>query len=185
MALKATSFKAALNIADMDRHYYGDHPLTLAQHPSETAERLMVRLLAFALNASKTLTFTKGISTDDEPDLWQKSLSDDIELWIELGLPDESRLRKACGRAQRVIVYAYGGRAVPLWWEKIQSRVSRFDNLTIVELPPEPTAALAAMAERNMSLQVTVQDGEVGIGNDSERITITPEILSEGKQKRQ
>src|SRR6056297_2009370 len=109
MALKATIFKAALNIADMDRHYYGDHQLTLAQHPSETAERLMVRLLAFALNASETLTFTKGISTDDEPDLWQKSLSDDIELWIELGLPNESRLRKACGRAQRVIVYAYGG----------------------------------------------------------------------------
>jgi uncharacterized protein YaeQ len=184
MALKATIFKTTLNIADMDRHYYGDHQLTLAQHPSETDERLMVRLLAFALNASEALTFTKGISTDDEPDLWQKSLSDDIELWIELGLPDESRLRKACGRAAQVILYTYGGRAVPLWWEKIQSRVSRFDNLTIVELPPEATAALGAMADRNMNLQVTIQDGEVGIGNESDRITITPEMLSEGKQKR-
>lgn len=185
MALKATIFKTTLNIADMDRHYYGDHQLTLAQHPSETDERLMVRLLAFALNASETLSFTKGISTDDEPDLWQKSLSNDIELWIELGLPDESRLRKACGRAQQVILYTYGGRAVSLWWEKIQARVSRFDNLTILELHPESTMALGTMADRNMNLQVTVQDGEVGIGNESERITITPEMLSEGKQKRQ
>lgn len=185
MALKATILKTTLNIADMDRHYYGDHQLTLAQHPSETDERLMVRLLAFALNASETLAFTKGISTDDEPDLWQKNLSGDIELWIELGLPDESRLRKACGRAQQVILYTYGGRAVPLWWEKIQSRVSRFDNLTIVELPPQATAALGAMADRNMSLQVTVQDSEVGIGNETDRITVTPGMLSEGKQKRQ
>lgn len=185
MALKATIFKATLNIADMDRHYYGDHQLTLAQHPSETDERLMVRLLAFALNASDTLAFTKGISTDDEPDLWQKSLSDNIELWIELGLPDESRLRKACGRAEQVILYTYGGRAVPLWWEKVRSKVSRFDNLTVVDLPQEATAALGALADRNMSLQFTVEDGEVGIGNESDRITITPSILSEGKKKRQ
>lgn len=185
MALKATIFKATLNIADMDRHYYGDHQLTLARHPSENDERLMVRLLAFALNASDALAFTKGISTDDEPDLWQKSLSDEIEVWIELGLPDESRLRKACGKAQQVILYTYGGRAVPLWWEKVQGKISRFDNLTIVDLPPEATAALGELADRNMSLQVTIQDGEVGIGNESDRVTITPETLLEGKQQRQ
>ncbi len=185
MALKSTIFKATLNIADMDRHYYGDHQLTLAQHPSETNERLMIRLLAFALNASDTLAFTKGLSTDDEPDLWQKSLSDEIELWIELGLPDESRLRKACGKAKQVILYTYGGRAVPLWWEKVQSKVSRFNNLTVVDLPQEDTIALGEMADRNMSLQFTVQDGEVGIGNESDRITITPETLLERKQQRQ
>lgn len=183
MALKATIFKATLNIADMDRHYYADHQLTLAQHPSETHERLMVRLLAFALNASESLAFTKGISTDDEPDLWQKSLTDEIELWIELGLPDESRLRKACGRANQVILYTYGGRAVPLWWEKIQSKVSRFNNLTIVDLPQEEVAALGAMADRNMNLQFTIQDGEVGIGDESQRITITPSTLLKGKQQ--
>lgn len=185
MALKATIFKATLNIADMDRHYYGDHQLTLARHPSENDERLMVRLLAFALNANEGLAFTKGISTDDEPDLWQKSLSDEIEVWIELGLPDESRLRKACGKAGQVILYTYGGRAVPLWWEKVQGKVSRFDNLTIVDLPPEATAALSELADRNMSLQVTIQDGEVGVGNESSRVTITPEPLLEGKHKRQ
>ncbi|MDI9246452.1 YaeQ family protein [Marinobacter sp. CHS3-4] len=185
MALKATIFKVTLNIADMDRHYYADHQLTLARHPSETDERLMVRLLAFALNASDSLAFTKGLSTDDEPELWQKSLTDDIELWIEVGLPDESRLRKACGRADQVICYTYGGRAVPLWWEKMEGKVTRFNNLTIVDLPQEATTLLGKLADRNMTLQVNVQDGEIAIGNETDRITITPETLLERKQKRQ
>ena len=165
MALKATIFKATLMIADMDRHYYADHHLTLARHPSETDERMMCRLLAFALNASESLQFTKGLSTDDEPELWQKSLSDEIELWVELGLPDESRLRKACNRSRQVILYTYGGRAVPLWWEKHQNKLNRFNNLTIINLPAEPLEALAAMAQRNMSLQCTIQDGDVSIGD--------------------
>ncbi|MEP4258606.1 MAG: YaeQ family protein, partial [Rhizobiaceae bacterium] len=162
MALKATIYKATLNIADMDRHYYADHHLTIAQHPSETDERMMIRLLAFALNAGEHLEFTKGLSTDDEPELWQKSLSDEIKLWIELGLPEEGRLRKACNRARQVILYTYGGRAVPLWWEKHHSKLSRFDNLTIVNLPQEATDALTTLAHRSMSLQITIHDGVVG-----------------------
>lgn len=177
MALKATIFKATLNIADMDRHYYDDHTLTIARHPSETDERMMIRLLAFVQNASKRLAFTRGISTEDEPDLWQKSLSDEIELWIELGLPDESRLRKACNRSQQVILYTYGGRAVPLWWEKVRGKVSRFDNLTIIDLPQEATEALAGLSDRNMSLQCTLQDGEISMGNDSKLVTISPQRL--------
>lgn len=177
MALKATIFKATLSIADMDRHYYADHHLTLARHPSETDERMMARLLAFALNASEHLEFTKGLSTDDEPELWQKTLSDEIELWIELGLPDESRLRKACNRARQVILYTYGGRAVPIWWDKIHGKLTRFNNLTVINLPQEATEALAQLAERNMNLQFTVQDGEVGVGNEQALVTITPEPL--------
>lgn len=177
MALKATIFKATLNIADMDRHYYADHQLTIAQHPSENDERMMIRLLAFALNASEELEFTKGLSTDDEPELWQKSLSDEIELWIELGLPDESRLRKACNRSRQVILYAYGARAVPVWMEKHQSKLSRFKNLTIINLPDESTEALARLAERNMNFQVTIQDGEVSFSNEGALVSITPEPL--------
>ena len=116
MALKATIFKAGLQIADMGRNYYHDHALTLARHPSETSERMMVRLLAFALNASETLTFGKGLSTDDEPDLWQKDLTGAIDLWIDVGLPDEKSIRKACGRAAQVRIYSYGGRNAELWW---------------------------------------------------------------------
>lgn len=177
MALKATIFKATLNIADMDRHYYADHHLTIAQHPSETDERMMIRLLAFALNANEHLEFTKGLSTDDEPELWQKSLSDEIELWIELGLPEEGRLRKACNRARQVILYTYGGRAVPLWWDKHHHKLSRFDNLTIVNLPQEATEALAELTHRSMSLQVTIQDGVVGIADDSRHVQLEPEPI--------
>ncbi|MDP4548093.1 MULTISPECIES: YaeQ family protein [unclassified Marinobacter] len=175
MALKATIFKATLHIADMDKHYYGDHHLTVARHPSETDERMMIRLLAFALNANDTLEFTKGLSSDDEPELWQKSLSDEIELWIELGLPDEDRIRKACNRSKQVILYTYGGRAVPVWWEKHHNKLARFGNLTIVDLPAEAITELASLAERSMTLQVSIQDGEVTFSNDSSLVSITPE----------
>jgi len=174
MALKATIFKTTLHIADMDRHYYADHHLTVARHPSETDERMMIRLLTFALNASNNLEFTKGLSTDDEPELWQKSLTGSIELWVELGLPEEDRLRKACNRASKVILYTYGGRAVPVWWEKHHHKLERFSNLTIVDLPAEETAALAALAERSMTLQVGIQDGEVTISNEQNLVNLTP-----------
>lgn len=177
MALKATIFKATLNIADMDRHYYADHQLTLAQHPSESDERMMIRLLAFALNAGEALEFTKGLSTQDEPELWQKSLSGDIDHWIELGQPDESRLRKACNRARQVTLYTYGGRAVPLWQEKNRSKLNRLSNLTVIDLPADATEALARLAERNMNYQVTIQDGEVSFSNENALATITPVTL--------
>jgi uncharacterized protein YaeQ len=175
MALKATIFKATLHIADMDRHYYADHHLTVARHPSETDERMMIRLLAFALNADDNLEFTKGLSTDDEPELWQKSLTGDIELWVELGLPEEDRLRKACNKANQVILYTYGGRAVPVWWDKHHNKLERFSNLTIVDLPAEETAALAALAERSMTLQISIQDGEVTISNEQNLVNLTPD----------
>ena len=118
MALKSTIFKAELSVADIDRGYYGDHALTIARHPSETDERMMVRLLAFALHADDALTFGRGLSSEDEPDLSRRDLTGTIELWIDVGLPDERDLRKACGRSREVHVYAYGGRACALWWEK-------------------------------------------------------------------
>lgn len=175
MALSATVFKAELNIADMDRHYYHSHHLVLARHPSETDERMLIRLLAFALNASETLQFTKGISTDDEPDLWQKSLSDEIELWIELGQPDEKRIRKACGRAQQVILYCYGGRTAEIWWQQNANHLQRFDNLRIYNLPKEATEALASLSQRSMQLNVSVQDGEVSVSDHQQNIDIVPE----------
>ncbi|HWS25207.1 MAG TPA: YaeQ family protein, partial [Xanthomonadales bacterium] len=118
MALKATVYKAELQISDLDRHYYETHTLTLAQHPSETGERVMVRLLAYALFAADDLDFGRGLSSDDEPDLWRKSLTGEIEQWIYLGQPEEARIRKACGRAREVVVIGYSGRSFSLWWEK-------------------------------------------------------------------
>ena len=134
MALTATIFKASLQVSDMNRHYYADHQLTLARHPSETDERMMVRLLAFALHADERLSFTKGLCVDDEPDLWQKSLSNEIELWVDVGLPDEKRVRKACSRAMQVCLYLYGGRNAELWWNKNSANLQCYHNLTVVEI---------------------------------------------------
>ena len=128
MAIKSVIYKVQLQVADMDRHYYATHPLTLAQHPSETDERLMVRLLAFALHADERLEFGRGLSTDEDPDLWQRDYSGQVERWIELGQPDESRIRKACGRSREVVVLNYGGRAADLWWEKNASALARHDR---------------------------------------------------------
>lgn len=177
MALKATIYKASLGIADMDRSYYADHALTLAQHPSETDERMMVRLLAFALNASDNLAFTRGLSTDDEPELWEKDLTGQIELWIELGLPEEDRIRKACNRASQVIVYAYGGRQAAIWWDKHRNKLERYNNLTVINLPEEATAELPTLMERTMNLQITIQDGDVTLGDHTRMVAIHPERL--------
>lgn len=172
MALKATIFKAELQIADMDRHYYHDHALTIAQHPSETDERMMVRLLAFALHAHEALAFGKGLSTEDEPDLWQKDLTGVIDLWVDVGLPDEKRIRKACGRAKQVIIYSYGGRNADLWWEQNRSKLERAKNLTVLGLPQVSTQALAKFAQRTMHLHCTIQDGEIWLADNDDRVQL-------------
>ena len=177
MALGATICKAELNVIDMDRHYYQQHSLTLAQHPSETDERLMVRLLVFALHASESLSFTKGLSTDEEPDLWQKSLSDDIELWVELGLPSEKRLKKASGRAQKVIVYTYGSGSATQWWKQMQAPLARFENISVYHFDTSVTEALAKQVKRMVDVQVSLQDGEITWHADEQTISFSPEHL--------
>jgi uncharacterized protein YaeQ len=176
MAIKATVFKATLQIADMDRHYYADHALTLARHPSETDERMMVRLLAFALYADEGLTFAKGLSSDDEPALWDKDLTGSIRRWIEVGLPDERVIRKASGRANQVVVVSYG-RAADIWWNENRDKLQRLNNLTVLRLPNETTLALAALASRTMQLQCTIQEGHIMVTSDAGMIEIEPKVL--------
>lgn len=180
MALKATVHKAELQVSDMDRHYYATHALTLAQHPSETDERLMVRLLAFGLFADERLEFGRGISMDDEPDLWRKSLTGEIEQWIELGQPEESRIRKACGRAREVVVIGYSGRGFGLWWEKNTAALGRCGNLTVLELPAGTSESLVALLERGMKLQLMVQEGDVQVMGDGGSVSVTPVVRLAG-----
>ncbi|WP_020675907.1 YaeQ family protein [Geopsychrobacter electrodiphilus] len=174
MALGATIFKAELQISDMNRNYYGEHLLTLARHPSETDERMMVRLLAFALHADERLSFTRGLCADEEPDLWLKSYTDEIEQWIDVGQPDERRLRKACGRAQQVTLYLYGGRGADLWWQKNAEKLQRLDNLTVLEVPDAACKEMTCFVQRSMQLQCTVQDGEIWLtaGDQTRRVTL-------------
>ena len=161
MALKATIFKAELQVADLDRGHFADYSLTIARHPSETDERMMVRLLAFALHAGPDLAFGKGISTEDEAALWEIDPAGVIKLWIEVGLPDETRIRKACHKAERVVVLAYGARAVDVWWKQIAGDLGRFDNLEVWRLVAEESQPLAKLAERTMKLSCTIQEGTV------------------------
>ncbi|MCU7805400.1 MAG: YaeQ family protein [Candidatus Thiodiazotropha sp. (ex Lucinoma borealis)] len=172
MALKATIFKTDLQISDMDRHHYQSYSLTLARHPSETDERMMVRLLAFALNANDALSFTKGLSSDSEPDLWQRSLCDDIELWIELGQLDEKRLRRACGKAKQVIVYLYADRSATVWWEQNKDMLKRFSNLRIVRLSVTSETQLNVLSQRNMHLNATIQENQVWLSDDKQAVTV-------------
>ena len=177
MALKATIFKVDLSLADMDRNLYADYALTLARHPSENDQRMMVRLLAFMRYADDLLTFGKGLSTDEEPDLWIKDLTGVIDLWLLVGQPDERWLRKASGRAARVVLFTYGGRVAQMWWEQNRATLEKLSNLTVFRLAPEDTQALAALANRAMSLQCLIQDGEMLITGEGESIRIEPEVV--------
>lgn len=175
MAQNATIYKIELSVCDMDRHYYETHKLTVAKHPSETAERLMVRIIAFALNAHEHLEMTKGLSTDDEPDIWQKSLSGQIDLWVALGLPSEKVMRQSSSKAAKVIVYPYGGRVAEVWWNKVRNGTTRFHNLQVISFTEADTAALAQLANRAMKLQVNIQDGDVMVSVDESVVYITPD----------
>ncbi len=173
MAQKATIYKVELSVSNMDRHYYETHKLTVAKHPSETGERLMVRILAFALNAHEQLEMTKGLSTDDEPDIWRKNLSGELELWVALGLPSEKVVRQSCGKANEVIVYCYGGNTAEVWWKKIKNSTTRFDNLKVVNLLQKDTSELGELANRSMRLQVNIQDGDVMVSVDDSIVYVT------------
>jgi uncharacterized protein YaeQ len=174
MAQKATIYKVELSVSDMDRHYYETHKLTVAKHPSETDERLMVRIVAFALNAHEHLEMTKGLSTDDEPDIWQKSLSGELDVWVALGLPSEKVVRQSCGKAGKVIIYSYGGRTAEMWWDKIKNSTTRFDNLQVINFSETDTDALAQLASRAMKLQVNIQDGDVMVSVNDSVVYLTP-----------
>ena len=177
MALKATIFKVDLAVADMDRNHFADYSLTLARHPSENDARMMIRLLAFMRYADELLVFGKGLSTDEEPDLWRKELTGVIDLWIVVGQPDERWLRKASGRSERVAVFTYGGRVAEIWWEQNRAVLEKLPNLTVFRLSAESTQELAAMANRAMSLQCMTQDGEMLITGEGDAVRVEPMVV--------
>ena len=181
MALKATIHKATVNLSDLDRNRYTDHQLTLAAHPSETPERLMLRLLAYVLEAPENndrgvLEFGKDMWDPDEPCLWQKDLTGLIEHWIDLGQPDEKRLVKASGRSRRVTLYTYGS-AAGTWWPTVAERVNRLDRVTVWQIPADQSSALGALADRSMDLQITVQDDVITVDGGGKSVEVTPQRL--------
>ncbi|OIQ99095.1 YaeQ protein [mine drainage metagenome] len=177
MAIKSTIYKIDLQVSDMDRNYYQAHNLTVAKHPSETDERVMVRLISFALYANEALIFGKGLSDDEEPDLWQKDLTGAIQLWMDVGLPTERDIRKAAGRSKQVIVVLYGGRIADMWWTQNSKALLKINNLTVINLPD--TQELASIASRSMNISCTIQDGQIMLGHDGGSFDITPVTLKE------
>ncbi len=178
MALKATIFKAQIQLADMDRHVYTDTAVTIARHPSEADERMMIRVLALALNwpadtSEGTLELAKDMWEPDEPALWHKNFSDEIMHWVEVGQPDDKRLMKAAGRARKVSCYAFQS-STPIWWDGIATKLTRASNLTVWQVPNEQSQALAIMAKRSMQLQFTVQDGTVWVNDGEQTVEVTP-----------
>jgi len=178
MARGATIFRAELEIADMDRSYYASHSLTLALHPSETEERMMIRLLAFALFAGDDLAFGGGVSTQDEADLWEKDLTGSITLWIEIGHPEERTVRKACGKSRQTVVVCYGGRASTVWWKENLESFQKLKNLTIIQIPQTASQALAKLADRNMKLNINIQDGIVSVIKGDDTVEVELEFLT-------
>ncbi|HSV47417.1 MAG TPA: YaeQ family protein [Ramlibacter sp.] len=183
MALKSSIFKANLQIADIDNGYYADHALTLARHPSETDERMMVRLVALALHAHAlqtvcggdgTLGFGAGLSDPDEPDVWLRDFTGQTRLWIEVGQPEDKPVAKACGKADAVHVYAFH-HAAEVWWRGIEGKLARLRNLSVWRLPAESAQALAGLAERSMQLQATVQEGGLMLGNSKQTVHLEPQ----------
>jgi uncharacterized protein YaeQ len=182
MAQKATIFKAHVQLADMDRGVYGDHSLTLARHPSETDERMMVRLLTHALHVPAdtrqgTLEFAKGLWDPDEPELWHRDLTGRIVHWIEIGQPDDRRLMKASGRADRVTVVGYS-QSTPIWWNGIATKITRARNIDVWQMAPSQAQALAQLARRSMQLQISVQDGTAFVGSVDGSVEVSLERLN-------
>ncbi|MHB8253392.1 MAG: YaeQ family protein [Acidiferrobacter sp.] len=173
MSARSTVLKARLHIADIDRGYYADHVLTLARHPSETDERVAMRLLAFMLHADADLTLAHGLTHADEPDLWVKDRIGDIKLWIEVGLPDAKRVRKAATLARQMVIYSYGGRAAKVWWEAHDARLDALENLTIIDVPASVSLPLAALVQRTMELNCTIQDGQTWIADNATSVAVT------------
>ncbi len=182
MALKATIFKASVQLADIDHGYYADHALTLARHPSETDERMMIRLAALALNAHAlqddcggdgTLAFGAGLSDPDEPDVWLRDFTGRPRLWIEVGQPEDKPVAKACSKADRVRVYCFH-HAAEVWWRGIEGKLSRLSNLEVFRMPSEASQELALMAARSMQLQATVQEGVLTLGDGQRSVDLEP-----------
>lgn len=171
MALKATIYKASIELADMDRNYYDSLQLTIAQHPSETPQRLMVRLIAYIINAHEDLQFGKGLSDEDEASIWQVNYSGEINLWIELGQLDEKRLKKACNQAKAVKLYCYGT-SVNTWWSQVESNLNKLERLTIEQFEPSTCVALVELLSRNMEFQCSIQDGQLWLSSGEETLLI-------------
>lgn len=171
MAEKPTIHKLNLTLSNMDSHVYGDYNLTIALHPSETVERMMVRILAFCFRAGDNLSFTRGLSATDEPDLWQIHDNGTILEWIEVGQPSPERLKKGASQSAAVKVFSYG-RGLDVWWKANGSAINALPKVEIHYFSADDLQALSALADKSMSLTVTITESIAYVANATESVTV-------------
>jgi len=177
MALKPTIYKAKIALSDVNRNYYDTLNLTIAQHPSETLERMMVRLLAYGINAHEHLVFTKGISSPDEPDLWIRSLDDNIDLWIDVGEPAFERIKKASHIATQLKIYCFNGKA-DVWWKQNEAQFAGLD-ISVFQFAWGEIQTLAALVERTMDLSLTITGDSAYIASGQGECEVSWSVLQE------
>ena len=171
MALKSSVYKANVSLANLNTHYYEDIVLTMALHPSETEERLMYRLLAFLYSAHERLEVTVGLDNPDLPDIWQKNYTGDIEHWIDIGYPDEKKIKKAIGRSDLVSIFNYNSFKAKVWFGKNKSLLEN-KKVQVFHLEEEIQGSLETLVQRSMALNCMIEDNHIFLSNDSERIQI-------------
>ena len=172
MAEKATIYKANLTLSDMDRNVYGDFNLTIALHPSETVERMMVCILAFCYRAAETLSFTKGLSSVDEPDLWLKHDNGTILEWIEVGQPAPDRVKKAANQSQAVHLFTYG-RGWDVWWKTNGETINAMPKVTSYFFTAEELKSLCELADKSMKLTVTITEKMAYVSNETTNVVVS------------
>lgn len=177
MAEKATIYKTNITLSDTDRHHYADLNLTIALHPSETLERMMVRILAYCYCAAEGLAFTRGLSSVDEPDLWLKSADGQIQEWIEVGQPTPERLKKASGQSAAVKVFAYG-RGMDIWWNNSAAAIKVLPKVTVYYFAADELQALTELVEKTMTLTVTIAENTAYVATESQNVIVTLQALS-------
>ncbi len=175
MALKSTIFKIKISLSNMNIHHYEECSLTVARHPSENNLRMMTRVLAFCLGAQNEIQFTKGISSDSEPDLWKLNHDGSIEYWIELGHLDERRIRQACSKGRNIEIYTYQDQQSTQWFESVKNGLSRFSNLSIFQFHWPLNLNFDDFVDRGMNFSVSIEDNEVWLSTGEDRYLIVIE----------
>jgi len=177
VAIKPTIYKLRISLSDPNRNYYDTLNLTLAQHPSETLERMMMRALAYCINAQENLVFTKGLSDVDEPDIWVRTMDDQTSLWIEVGEPSADRIKKASQLAQSVRIYCFNSKA-DVWWQQISGKINRL-KASVYKFEWENIVNLASQVKRTMDISVSITGDSAYVATESGETDISWVILQE------
>ena len=177
MAQPAIIYRVNIQLSDVDRNLYQKLQTTVARHPSETPERLIARVLAYAVRFDPELAFTKGISAGDEPDLWIKGPDGRVTTWIEVGQPDPERLLKASRHAGRVILFAYGPTRFR-WENQHLSRLSAISNLTVLGIEYDFLSQIVARLQRAVNWELTITEGNLYLSIGEETLASALTVLA-------